>query len=218
MPTKENTTGICPTCLRYFTPDHDRKIFCSRKCYKEAPLPSPLVRFMNHVEVQPNGCWWWRGYINPNGYGKFSAGRGLPTPRMAHVVSYELHKAPVPPGLQVDHTCHKKLECAGGPTCPHRRCVNPDHLEAVTRLENTRRGNAGVSTGAKQKSRTHCKNGHPFINKHKVLSHGKLIRVCLECGKLRMRDIRARRRSAAQRQPVHLPAIGDQDRQDHENQ
>jgi hypothetical protein len=47
---------------------------------------------------------------------------------------------PIPPGLYVDHACHTTdPDCAGGPNCPHRRCVNPDHLELVTDDENRRR-------------------------------------------------------------------------------
>jgi hypothetical protein len=42
----------------------------------------------------------------------------------AHRFAYELAKGPVPDGFDVHHTCLT------------RRCVNPDHLESVTRAEN----------------------------------------------------------------------------------
>lgn len=48
----------------------------------------------------------------------------------AHCFSYELHKGPIPAGYEVDHLC-----LIG-------RCVNPDHLEAVTPAENKRRAAA----------------------------------------------------------------------------
>lgn len=46
---------------------------------------------------------------------------------MAHRVYYQQEKGKIPDGLEIDHRCR------------NRRCVNPDHLEAVTQLENTRR-------------------------------------------------------------------------------
>lgn len=45
----------------------------------------------------------------------------------AHRIAYELWFGPIPKGLTIDHLCRVK------------RCINPDHLEAVTGTENTRR-------------------------------------------------------------------------------
>lgn len=118
-----------------------------------------LDRFMSHVEVQPSGCWWWMGMINKkNGYGIFMQGKKI---RTAHRVSYEIHTGPIPEGLHIDHTCHKKEECYGGPTCPHRRCVNPLHLEAVAPEVNRQRGHNRTEAWSKQsaerqRTKTHC--------------------------------------------------------------
>jgi hypothetical protein len=46
----------------------------------------------------------------------------------AHRIAYEMTKGLIPEGLVIDHLC--RVHC----------CVNPDHLEAVTQLENVRRG------------------------------------------------------------------------------
>jgi hypothetical protein len=71
-------------------------------------------------------CWVWLRKMHWNGYGYVFIGDGRR--RGAHIVSYEQHVGPVPDGLELDHLCRV------------RACVNPDHLEPVTRTENVRRG------------------------------------------------------------------------------
>lgn len=82
-----------------------------------------LDRLMARVEVGED-CWVWTGQLNNKGYGLASVRNRK---RAAHLVLWELLVGPVPPGLELDHLCRV------------RRCVNPDHLEPVTRSENQRR-------------------------------------------------------------------------------
>lgn len=80
-------------------------------------------------------CWLWTGALRGGGYpGVRWQGRLVG----AHHVVYELIHGALPDGLELDHLCRV------------RRCVRPDHLEAVTRSENHRR----------IPLRTHCRNGH----------------------------------------------------------
>jgi hypothetical protein len=89
-----------------------------------------VSRLTNGYDVAPNGCWVWRKATDPNGYGRFwFDGRMLG----AHRVSYQLLVGPVPEGLDLDHLCR------------NRRCVNPSHLEPVTRRTNLVRGDTLVS-------------------------------------------------------------------------
>ena len=81
------------------------------------------------IEVADTGCWLWTGYIDTKGYGRAHHPHRYGFPSIgAHRLVYELLVGPIPPGLHLDHTCHDATVCPGGPTCPHRRCVNPAHL------------------------------------------------------------------------------------------
>lgn len=82
-------------------------------------------RLMEKIEV--GDCWHWTAATNHKGYGRvFWEGRNA----LAHRVVYEELVGELDPELTLDHLCMNTA------------CVNPDHLEQVTRLENKRRGEA----------------------------------------------------------------------------
>lgn len=67
----------------------------------------------------------WDGNIKPKGgYGLFKV-RGKKI--LAHRAVYEVVVGPIPEGMTLDHLCRVTL------------CVNPEHLEPITRSENSRR-------------------------------------------------------------------------------
>lgn len=70
-------------------------------------------------------CWIWKLSTNLHGYGQTKKFR---TSNIAHIVFYERKYGKVPDGLELDHLCRIRL------------CVNPDHLEPVTRMVNVQRG------------------------------------------------------------------------------
>lgn len=74
-------------------------------------------------------CWLCQLKIADNGYAHITIGGRT---KLAHRHYYETHKGPIPPGDTLDHLCAPY----GGP----RHCINPDHLEPCTMLENQRRG------------------------------------------------------------------------------
>lgn len=136
-----------------------------------------LRRFKRNIVTQPNGCWMWTGPGDDHGYGTF-----IPAPgqrrQQAHVWSYEAHKGPVPAGLDVGHACHdwavEEGTCDGGKDCPHRRCVNPAHLEAQTRSQNT------LAQKHHARNRTACPRGHEYDEENTYIDpKGK--RRCRKC-------------------------------------
>lgn len=104
-------------------------------------------RFWAKVE-KTSDCWLWRGAADKLGYGFFSNPFSR-TPKMlrAYRLSYEIAKGKIPANRVLDHVCRNP------------RCVNPDHLEAVTMRENTLRG---IGPTAKQARSTHCPQGHIY--------------------------------------------------------
>ncbi len=94
----------------------------------------------NIEKIDWGECWLWQGAVGNHGYGLLGGGKGQV---LAHRFSYGLLVEPPPNGMKMvlDHFCHTlDKTCKGGSTCQHRRCVNPNHMELVTRGENVRRG------------------------------------------------------------------------------
>jgi hypothetical protein len=113
------------------------------------------------IRISDAGCWEWTGYISKSGYGRVSIHSKY---YAAHRISYEIRNGPIPDGLVIDHLCR------------NTRCVNPDHLEAVTQKINVLRG---ISNAAERAAMTHCAKGHPIDGVR--FSHGRIARVCRVC-------------------------------------
>ena len=129
-------------------------------------------KFTDKIHPEPNtGCWLWAGALNRDGYG--IANRQYRT-RMAHSISYEFVFGPIPEGLELDHLC--RVRC----------CVNPDHLEAVTHLENCQRGTAGTHIRRVESLKTHCSKGHEFAGEN-LYTRKNGARGCRECSRINTR-------------------------------
>lgn len=74
-------------------------------------------------------CWIWQGHTIKNERTKIKYGLYQLYSRsfLAHRYVYEQYKGPIPKEMHLDHLCKITL------------CVNPDHLEIVTRTINNRR-------------------------------------------------------------------------------
>jgi len=125
-------------------------------------------------------CVEWPGSLR-QGYGHYQRGRfRSPTyvSKMAHRHVYEECIGLIPEGLHLDHLCR------------NTKCVNPNHLEAVSPRENMLRG---VSPAARNAVKTHCSRGHEF-NEENTYHHGKG-RHCKECRRRLNREYNARKRA-----------------------
>lgn len=105
-----------------------------------------IERFLKYVQVdQKTQCWLWTGSLNVHGYGQFHDSDRSPKNVHAFRWAYEYFKGLLPTGHEPDHLCRV------------RRCVNPDHLEAVPGRVNKLRG---ISPAAINARKTHCIHGH----------------------------------------------------------
>jgi hypothetical protein len=99
-------------------------------------------RMLAKVEFCDDGCWRWTGAHFSNGYAH--AGSRRFGSILAHRFLYQYAVGDVPAGMDLDHLCRV------------RDCVNPDHLEPVTRSVNLRRG---VNVGGDRRSHRRGSDG-----------------------------------------------------------
>lgn len=139
-------------------------------------LPHYVFR---RIEVAPTGCWIWIGGIQSGGYGHVVDKRPRDEKRhrmmLAHRFVYEELVGPIPDGLHLDHLCRV------------RPCVNPEHLEPVTVLENNLR--------SAHCNKTHCKHGHALTGENSYVQGRS--RECRTCRRIQQRRFRARRKREA---------------------
>ena len=81
-------------------------------------------RFWSKVN-KTDTCWEWTSAIDTYGYGIFQRSHPKRQSVKAHRVSYELSIGLILDGLTLDHLCY------------NTKCVNPEHLEPVTKSENS---------------------------------------------------------------------------------
>ena len=123
--------------------------------------------------IPESGCWLWVGAMHKNGYGNVH----LSNPRrnaVAHRAIYELFVGPIPSAMDLDHLC--RVRC----------CVNPAHLEPVSRRENLMRSGSIGKLVAYVKGlheAPFCSKGHAMTPENTYTYPNGLHRQCRECVK-----------------------------------
>ena len=128
-----------------------------------------LRRFLEKVSTDiydPQDCWVWGSVEKVRGYpGYFYLGAKR---IRAHRASVILFRGSIQESMTVDHVCR------------NRSCVNPNHLDCVSLLENKARAPLRFI-----EKRPYCSKGHLYLNDS---------RICGSCQKINLRNFRAKKR------------------------
>lgn len=100
-------------------------------------------------------CWFFARALSKNGYGVTWDGSKVV---YAHRLMYQVLVGEIPEKLELDHKCR------------NRSCINPDHLEPVSRSENTLRGVGPSLAKERQRAKTHCPRGHEYNNENTYIA------------------------------------------------
>jgi len=119
-----------------------------------------IVKIFKKVKFQEDGHWIWTGNKSDN-YGMlWSENVRLGA---VHRILYKLIVGCIPYRYDLDHLCRTTL------------CINVlDHIEAVTRSTNVRRGNT-------RRLRKICKRGHPLTPDNIIFIGSRWDRRCVIC-------------------------------------
>jgi hypothetical protein len=140
----------------------------------DAWVGDPIKRLMSRVTKNQDSCWVWNGAL-VRGYGVINVDGKT---EYVHRVVFAASGKKFDKRLTLDHKCRNP------------RCVNPEHLEAVTRSENVRRMNSA-------QPRDRCRKGHLYSEVGKT-KNGSCVK-CYENSPSRKKSSTSTQRAYRQR-------------------
>lgn len=132
-----------------------------------AEIERTLSRHGRHIEFHRCGCWEWTGPTTDKGYARISQSKTSWV--LGHRLFFEIFRGKVPDGLDLDHLCR------------NRNCINPSHLEPVSRRENVMRGRSPFILAHHSGS---CVRGHQMTPDNTYISP-KGQKHCKACRQMR---------------------------------
>ena len=135
-------------------------------------IAGALNRLQTRVNIDPRtNCVNWTGALRA-GYAALNVDGHLYSGHRIIAVLFGLMPGDSP--LYIDHTCMNK------------RCINPEHLNAVTHAENNKRAwerGEYQTTGfaLKNKNKTHCLRGHEYTPENTYTGPNAATRSCRTC-------------------------------------
>lgn len=150
-----------------------------------ASTRSPYLKqdYANAVDL--DACIPYSGKLTLDGY----------APHNPRKIAFEYFKgSSIEEGNELDHACCVPGQCKGGPTCPHRACVNASHFHEMRAEHNVRLNgnNKGQSMNKPAPVRIiggECKKGHEMTEEN-VREDGK----CRACNNAQQERWRNKRR------------------------
>ncbi|KAA0020741.1 HNH endonuclease [Salinicola corii] len=128
---------------------------------------------MQRLDKKQSGCWEWKLYRDPDGYGRFTRPKISP---MAHRAAYIILIGEIPAGFDVDHKCWNPA------------CCNPEHLRLLISSENRSRQRSSLQS--------RCKHGHEMKGDNvAIYANGR--KACKTCVNQRVRNYSARKKERA---------------------
>ena len=160
-------------------------------------------RFWMKVETdRETGCWEWIAALNNRGRAVYGIGGRT---HLAYRLAWEHFCGPIPDGMTVDHLCASRV------------CVNPEHMELVSREVNSSRGRpaiplrtdpdaprfvrpavaAEIPLAVRRKGV--CRQGHDLLEPGAVSITERGERSCLACRRERWHAYESAKRTAKRR-------------------
>jgi hypothetical protein len=131
-----------------------------------------MERFWSKVD-KTDLCWNWTAGLDAYGYGQFRyEGKTM----KAHRLAWLFVNNNIDDNLSIDHICR------------NRKCVNPSHMELVTRGENVRRGKGADHW----RNKTHCPSGHKYDDENTAIYSGR--RNCKTCRREKYHEMKKLKR------------------------